>query len=292
MSTAFMQSVEQRSTQALASGALLPIRAQETRIDDQGLPFTVRWVSSLSAKDTVATAMPGGPRNSNFNPFLAPEPALTVGPVGTQHVAILNKFPICDYHLVLARREFEEQLLPLTLEDFMALTTIMSESGGLGFYNGGAAAGASQRHKHVQWIPNAPGNANLQFLVHGLPAGLPELGVVIHPKLPIRHAFVRALCGSGTPVTASAASLHQAFVVACKQLSLVPDADGLLPPFNMLVENGWLLIVPRSHEYAHEVSVNALSYGGILYVRHPEQVEPIRQVGPLAVLTQAAYANG
>jgi ATP adenylyltransferase len=288
MSTAFMQSVEQRSAEALALGALQPIRAQETRMDDQGLPFIVRWVSSLSAKDTAKAMMPGGPRDPDFNPFLAPEPALTVGPIGAQHVAILNKFPICDYHLVLARREFEEQLLPLTPEDFRVLALIMSESGGLGFYNGGAAAGASQRHKHVQWIPDAPGNASLEFLVQGLPVGLPELAVAAHPKLPIRHAFVKALCGQGTPVDASAASLHRAFVVACERLGLVLDENGLLPPFNMLTENGWLLIVPRSHEYAHDVSVNALSYGGTLYVRHPEQVEPIRRVGPLRVLVQAA----
>ncbi len=290
MSVAFMKLVEQRSAEALASGALQPIRAQETKIDDQGLPFRVRWVSSLSAKDSAKTTMPGGPRDPDFNPFLAPEPALTIGPIGTQHVAILNKFPICQYHLVLARREFEEQLLPLTREDFMAMTVIMSQSGGLGFYNGGTAAGASQRHKHVQWIPDAPDNANLQFLTQGLPDGLQELAVAVHPKLPIRHAFVKALCGPGTPAEDSAISLHRAFVVACEALGMVEDKVGLLPPFNMLTENGWLLIVPRSHEYAHDVSVNALSYGGTLYVRHPEQVESIRQTGPLSVLVQAAYS--
>ncbi|HEY9278910.1 MAG TPA: phosphorylase, partial [Eoetvoesiella sp.] len=140
MTTAFMQAVDQRNNDARASGALQPIKAEQTEIADQGLPFTVRWVSSLSAKDDAKVSMPGGPRDPNFNPFLSPEPALTVGPIGEQHVAILNKFPVCDRHLVLARRQFEEQLLPLTLDDFTALALIMSESGGLGFYNGGAAA--------------------------------------------------------------------------------------------------------------------------------------------------------
>ena len=76
--------------------------------------FIVRWVSSLAVKDaTKATtstatpagasaaapvAIPGGPRDPNFNPFLKPDPELTVGPIGTEHVAILNKFPLCDRH--------------------------------------------------------------------------------------------------------------------------------------------------------------------------------------------------
>ncbi|HUG59908.1 MAG TPA: hypothetical protein VL002_16875 [Candidimonas sp.] len=133
MTTAFMQAVDLRSADARVSGALQPIKTEQTEIQEQGLTFIVRWASSLSAKDAAKAAMPGGPRDPDFNPFLAPEPALTVGPIGDRHVAILNKFPVCDRHLVLARRQFEEQLAPLTLDDFTALSLIMSESGGLGF---------------------------------------------------------------------------------------------------------------------------------------------------------------
>lgn len=288
MSTAFMQSVDQRSASARASGDLLPIDAEQTEIFDQGLPFIVRWVSSLSAKDAAKVAMPGGPRDPNFNPFLKPDPELVVGLVGDHHVAILNKFPVSDRHLVLARREFEEQLLPLALHDFAALAQIMSASGGLGFYNGGTEAGASQRHKHVQWIPTAPGNASLQFLVQGLPADTLEHGLVRHPGMSFPHAFVKTCGPVGHDQQTLALSMHQAFGLACDNLGLVPDASGLLSPCNMLVENGWLLVVPRRCEHVGDISVNALSYGGTLYVRHPEQVEPVRQLGPLNVLAQAA----
>jgi len=62
----------------------------------------------------------------------------------------------------------------------------------------------------------------------------------------------------------------------------------LLPACNMLVQDGWMLLVPRSREHAGEVSINALSYGGTLYVRTPEQLEPIRRAGPLALLREVA----
>ena len=175
MTKTWIEAIDARSAAALATGALQPVAAEQTEMEDTGMRFIVRWVSSLAVKDaakaasttstsattstTAPVAIPGGPRDPNFNPFLNPDPELTVGPIGTEHVAILNKFPLCDRHLVLARRAFEEQLLPLARSDFAALAELMAEAGGIGLYNGGTAAGASQRHKHVQWMPDTDGNA-------------------------------------------------------------------------------------------------------------------------------------
>lgn len=284
MGADFLNVVDARSASARASGDLLPIQAEETVLEDAGLRFIVRWVSSLAVKDAAKVTLPGGPRDPNFNPFLAPEPALTVGPVGDHHVAILNKFPVCDRHLVLARRMFEEQLIPIALIDFAALARVMGEYGGLGFYNGGAPAGASQRHKHVQWIPTAEGNASMRLLAAGLPDDLAEQGVARHPALAMQHCFVRVSNAIGTPIETAAHSMHAGFSLACRELGLEPDGNGLLPSFNLLAGDGWLLLVPRSREHFDEVSINALSYGGTLYVRRPEQVEAIRATGPLRVL--------
>lgn len=284
MDADFLNAVDERSAGARASGDLLPIQAEETVIEDAGLRFIVRWVSSLAVKDAAKVTLPGGPRDPNFNPFLAPEPALTVGPVGEHHVAILNKFPVCDRHLVLARRTFEEQLIPLALIDFNALALVMGEYGGLGFYNGGAPAGASQRHKHVQWIPTAEGNASMRLLAAGLPGDTAEQGLVRHPALSMKHCCVRVSNAKGTPVELAAQGMHAAFKRACSELGLGTDESGLLPSFNLLAGDGWLMVVPRSREHFDEVSINALSYGGTLYVRRPEQVEAIRATGPLRVL--------
>ncbi|NYT66177.1 phosphorylase [Alcaligenaceae bacterium] len=294
MTTAFMQDVEQRSAAALASGDLQPIITEQTDIQDQGLPFAVHWVSTLAAKDaskgSTSVAIPGGPRDPDFNPFLKPDPALLLGPIGGQHVAILNKFPLCANHIVLATNEFQEQRSPLTLEDCSVWATIMSANGGLGFYNGGTDAGASQRHKHVQWLPTAPGNASLRFLVSSLPSNAPEHSLHRHPLLAFKHAFVRVQCGLGVDAAVSAASMYQAFTLACDQLGLVVDDQGLLSPCNVVVEQGWLLLVPRVREHVGDVSVNALFYGGTIYIRQPQHIEPVRSMGPLAVLAQVGVA--
>ncbi|MFB1029672.1 MAG: phosphorylase [Thauera sp.] len=327
MRTNWIEAIDARSAAALASGALVPVEAEQVEMDDAGMRFIVRWVSSLAAKDASRSAaaaggaaemagkgggvqgaaaraegagaeaardaktvaIPGGPRDPNFNPFLNPDPELTVGPVGDAHVAILNKFPLCARHLVLARRAFEEQLLPLARSDFAALAALMVEAGGIGLYNGGTAAGASQRHKHVQWMPDDAGNASLRLFVPGLPAGLAEQGVATHAALPMRHCFVRVRCGRGEAVEASADSLHAGFERARAELGLEAGEDGLLPPFNLLAGEGWLLAIPRRREHFEGISMSAVCFGGTLYTRHREQIEAIRAVGPLRALAAVGY---
>ena len=244
------------------------------------------WMPDAAAK----AAIPGGPRDPDFNPFLKPDPELTVGPIGDEHVVILNKFPLCERHLVLARREFEEQLLPLVRSDFAALAIIMAEAGGIGLYNGGTAAGASQRHKHVQWMPEAEGNASLQLFAPGLPADLPEQGVATHPALAMKHCFVRVHCGKGVAVDLAADSMAAGFARACDELDLKPGADGLLPPFNLLVGDGCLLVLPRSQEHFEGISMSAVCFAGTLYTRTSEQIEAVRRVGPLQAMAAVGYA--
>ncbi len=284
MTTPFMQAVDTRSAEAISAGALLPVESHEVTLESGGLAFRVRHVKALEKKQ----ALPGGPRDPNFNPFLPPDPALMVGPVGSGHVAILNKYPVSERHLVLARKEFAEQLTALEQEDFHALAQIMAASGGLGFHNGGAAAGASQRHKHVQWVPAAPGNASLKMFRPVLDPDVRELTVFIHLQLPMRHCFVRVQAGKGVDEEASTRSMLKGYERALETLQLAPNEDGFLPPANMLVEDGWMLVVPRSREHFDNVSLNALSFGGVLYVSLSEQIDAIRRAGPLTVLASVA----
>jgi len=281
MTTDFLQLVDERTRSALASGDLKPIVTEQTELVDEGLRFLVRSVSTLVGKDA---AIPGGPRDPNFNPFLSPDPALKLGPVGDRHTAILNKFPVSDRHIVLATNEFREQLEPLDRSDFAALARLLVDAGGLGFYNGGAPAGASQRHKHVQWIPEAPGNASLRVWLPDLPIEVAPLATAMHPKLALKHCFVRVECTVGMPFERVAESLHAGFERAIAKLELAPDERGLLPPSNLLVADGWLLLVPRAREHFEEISINALAFGGTFFVRDAAKLEALRSAGPLRAL--------
>ena len=281
MSDSFLERIDERTRSALASGDLLPIHTEESELVDAGLRFLARKVSTLAGKPA---AVPGGPRNPDFNPFLNPDPALVLGPIGARHTAILNKFPVSQRHVVIITTGFREQLEPLDRDDCAALAAALSECGGLGFYNGGTLGGASQRHKHVQWLPTAPGNASLQPWRAGLPGDAPTGTIATHPALALPHCFVRVDCARGMPVEQIAGSLHDGYRQALDHLVLRVDEAGLLPPLNLLVEDGWLLLVPRGREHFETISINALAFGGTFFVRDDEELAGLRQAGPLRAL--------
>ena len=114
--------------------------------------FVVRTMSSLARRDesrSAAEASPGPRRN----PFLPYEDALYVAAITPTHVALLNKFPVQDDHLLIVTRAFAPQEALLDADDFLALAACLAEVDGLAFYNAGEVAGASQPHKHLQLVP-------------------------------------------------------------------------------------------------------------------------------------------
>ncbi|ENO88148.1 ATP adenylyltransferase family protein [Thauera linaloolentis] len=273
---------------ALATGALQPIRTESALLTQGELSFSVRWVSSLALKDRARIASISE-RRPGANPFLPPEPALTVARLGAAHVVILNKFPVIDHHLLIVTRVFEAQSAALTAADFRALATVVGAQGGLGFYNGGSVAGASQPHKHLQWVPDASLRGDDGFAAFSKTLRADAGGVAqSNAALPWQHAFVSLAGIDWCNPAAAGETLRTAFSTACGALSL-PAAANPMPPYNLLASRGWLLVVPRRQEKWQDVSVNALGYAGSLFVRHPSQIERLRAEGPLAVLAAVGF---
>lgn len=286
---------------ARRSGALQPIVTESAHLVEAGLPFSLRWVSSLARKDEAqrepagaASACPDTrpkPRPNPSpkprpNPFLPPDPQLIVAALGEHHWVVLNKFPVIDDHLLLVTRTYEAQTAPLGVADWAALAAVVGAHGGLGFYNGGADAGASQPHRHLQWVPDSEFGA--AGALAPFAAGLRHdhrAGVQRQPVLPWRHAFVALDCGHDEPSGGQApgAQLRHAFALACAALGLAADADPM-PPYNLLLTRQWLLLVPRRCERWQGVSVNALGFAGSLFARERARIDTLRAIGPLALL--------
>ncbi len=289
-SNALLDLSEKTLRNALTTGALQPIATDSTLLIVGDLSFSVRWVSSLALKDR-ARVNSVIQRRPDFNAFLPPEPALTVARLGDAHLVVLNKFPVIDHHLLIVTRAFEAQTAPLTAADFRALASVLGAQAGLGFYNGGALAGASQAHKHLQWIPDASLRADDGFAAFSRKlrpeiAGLAQFNA----ELPWRHAFVSLATIDWRLPQAAGGALQAAFSTACAAVSLRADADPM-PPYNLLVSRNWLLVVPRRCEKWQDVSINALGYAGSLFVRDENQIERLRAEGPLAVLAAVGYAR-
>ncbi|HSM28797.1 MAG TPA: DUF4922 domain-containing protein [Thioalkalivibrio sp.] len=286
------EAVNARTRQALEVGALHPIETEQERVDDAGVRFLVRVVASLGRKEADKRLRPTGGQGRPANPFLPPEPELTVAEISTRHLAVLNKFSVLDRHLLIVTREFEHQETLLDRGDLRALFACMAEYLSLGFYNGGTVAGASQPHKHLQVVP-LPLEADgpvvpMQAL---LDAG--ERGCVGRcPKLPFAHAFARLdqpVADAPMEAAKQAAALYPKLLAAVGITGV--ESEGAVRqsgPYNLLVADDWMLLVPRAEEFFRGISVNALGFAGSLFVRDHEQLEVIRAAGPMHILQSVA----
>ena len=283
-----------RARSALDSGALQPIATERRTLDDAGVRFVVRSVSSLAAKDAArraATGAAGVPRN----PFLPYEPALWVATLTPTHVALLNKFSVIDHHLLIVTRRFEPQETLLGADDFLALAACLREIDGLSFYNGGAAAGASQPHKHLQLVALPLGDGSAAVPIEPVFAAVRErTGPCVVPGLPFRHGFAWCDEAGVADVAATAQALRARYeaLLAAVGVHGVPGSDGARQsaPYNLLATRRWMLLVPRAQECFETLSVNALAYAGALFVRSDAELEILRRTGPMQVLRAVAVA--
>jgi ATP adenylyltransferase len=253
---------------ARSTGALLPVITEQRTIEDAGMTFRVEWLSSLAMKD-LAAKLPRAGDKSSTNPFLPFEQDLFVADLSETHVAILNKFQAFAGHLVLITRAFVEQGAPLERADLEACALMLTQSPGLIFFNSNGDAGASQRHRHLQFIPDYDPTVN-----------------AIIDALPFAHRLYDIEAGAFEDVSAVTDRLLAAVRDAYGMLQ--PGEDGELPGYNLLITREWLMVVPRRVETAAGVSLSALGFAGLIGLRSQDQFDAVEAFGPMAMLVEAA----
>ena len=168
----------------------------------------------------------------------------------------------------------------------------MAEFDGLAFYNSGPIAGASQKHKHLQIVP-------LPLASRG-------------PKVPIESALITGQYDTGGEKGLSLPFIHaispvdpqwlevpqQGAEKTLRSYKLMLKAVGLfkdgvkkpLGAYNLLLTREWIFLIPRSRECFDSISINALGYAGALLVKNSEELQKVRQVGPLGILQQVGVS--
>ncbi len=280
------------SAKALASGAMLPILTNFDFVEDRGVRFFVRVLANLQRKDADRVAREKlAAAGRPANPFLPYEQELFVADVSETHVAILNKFNVVDRHLLIVTREFEDQRALLTPHDFEAWWRCLIEYESLGFYNGGAEAGASQSHKHLQLVPLPLAPRGPAVPIEPLfprPSGTAGLGTI--PGFDFLHSF--AALDTAACERDAARKAFERYASMLEQVGMHPPsgrgADLQSGPYCLLATRAWLLLVPRSREFFDSISINSLGFAGALLVRDEEQLRTLREAGPFAALRETA----
>jgi len=284
--------IEERTRRSLDCGAMQPIETVEESLEDGGMRFIVRRVSSLERKENEAARREHDAGTAR-NPFLPYDEDLFVAEISGTHVALLNKFNVIDGHLLIVTRRYVDQETLIDRGDFAALAACMREFEGLGFYNGGRQAGASQPHKHLQLVP-------LPLWRDGPPVPVESLldavrdarGILRVPALPFGHAFSWIDSRWFDDVDIAARRLRSLYLGLLGAAGLRGVGAGgesrQSAPYNLLLTRRWMLLVPRSREQYDGISVNALGFAGSLFVRDDDQLEAVKRAGPMQVLKTVA----
>ncbi|WP_013325171.1 ATP adenylyltransferase family protein [Gloeothece verrucosa] len=282
--------VIEQSEKALELGALQPIPTEYEFVEQEGMTFLVRIISNLARKEE---AKKKSTEQKAFNPFLPYEEDLFVSDISQTHLCLLNKYNVVDHHLLIITRLFEDQDSWLTLEDFEALWATLAEIDGLAFYNGGRVAGSSQQHKHLQLVP-----LPLSPIGEKIPIYPAIASTVFEPNLigrslylPFIHAIAKLNPdGINSPIDAAATSLALYYQLL-KSVGLIEDeikSPKQTGPYNLLATREWMMIIPRRQELFQSISVNSLGFAGALLAKNSEQMQFIKDYGPLTILKEVS----
>jgi ATP adenylyltransferase len=247
-----------------------------------------------------------------------------VAHVSRSHAVVLATRPALAHHCVIVAgaggggAPMPRQDAAADADDLEALWVCVRQLDALGFYNCGAAAGASQPRRHTQLVPFASLRAAHPALAaRGLEVPLEaalreeladgayhsQPGAPFRLRAYSRMAHAAAMLGGDVralPAAAAAAQLYAWYkgLLAAAAASAAPSGaapaaagggGAAAPPHNLILTPSFMFVVLRSGRHSdHLAPPNALAYAGLLVVAATSSREALREIGPLTVLEACA----
>ncbi|OJI97832.1 hypothetical protein ASPVEDRAFT_880212 [Aspergillus versicolor CBS 583.65] len=296
-----------------------------------GTPYQLRYCPALANKPTGKPKADEGNNKKRFDPFENPSPDLLITHFPKEnptHFLVLNKFPVIPNHFILATTAWREQTDILEKEDLAAAYACVkawsedSQTGGakprrlFAFFNSGYESGASQPHRHLQFLPvesmsEDDETGTWRPLIDTVPSqpASSESEFRRIPWLPLAN-FALPL-----PPNASAESLHEIYLSLYKAAAVaagvprneVRSSTGpAAVSYNLAMTESTMMICPRKSVSAvvevddavrkdiHEagvVELNGTLLGGTMMVKAEAEWSELRRGsdGLMKVLSSIGY---
>src|SRR2546423_8376304 len=203
--------------------------------------FQLRYCPALAQKPKLSLAESGdGVTTRKADPFENPPADLLIAALPSKepsHILVLNKYPVIPNHSIIATKTSKPQT-HLLEEDDLAITHACLGAWSEGsshdspqrlfaFFNSGEHSGASQAHRHLQFLPfedmasSATTQGEWELLIDKMTHPLPGRAHLLHnPLLPFRHYALRF------PPQSSSTELHQTYLTLYRTaVEAVQDFD-------------------------------------------------------------------
>lgn len=282
--------IKEQTEIALQKGALVPLPTSFEKIHENDFSFTVRILMQLSLKEKdKLESIKNNIHQSN--PFLSYDENLFVTNIGKNHVALLNKFNVVENHLLIVTKKFESQENLLTKEDFKAILYCLSEFNGLAFYNGGKEAGASQQHKHLQYVPLPLSADENSIPFNDILKGNSNKAIKAQflPKLPFLHSYIYLPKLFFRDSENFVEQIYKFYRELLSAVDIKPNGKIQSTPYNLLMTKSWMLLIPRSNEFFETISINSLAFVGSFFVRNKSELKIIKKYGAKEALKAVTF---
>ncbi|KAG9246255.1 HIT-like domain-containing protein [Calycina marina] len=267
--------------------------------------FQVRFSPTLANKPKSTKFRTPGEKT--FDPFENPSEGLLVTEDDDNFI-VLNKFPVIPDHFILATKQYKLQTHLLEECDvgaaYQCLAAYRDNGEELfGFFNSGDESGASQPHRHIQFLPVDSMRSGItepqtwsvlaDILAAENPGMYPALlgGVVlIDHKLVMPFKYFASSIDEGftsLQLYESYLDLHSKACQSAGQQPVKPHADVESPiSYNLGLTSRTMILCPRTcegikiksdkNELIGPVSLNGTVLGGTLLVKSKEEWDALK----------------
>jgi len=262
--------------------------------------------------DASGNAATQGKRSKRFDPFAAPYSHLHVGDLKEEEsqeefIVLLNKFSVIPRHFLLVTKEFQSQVSPLLPAELVQTYLLLSAALKLGqkffaFYNCGSNSGASQPHKHIQFIPlDSQDGPPIDRLARRAHIESPEKPFSLHNVSYTSYSFRFPSCFNTFPSDRLEMVISDAFLqlldLTISTIRRYPDQPVGSPSYNVIITLEYMHVIPRRHadhvleETGEMLSVNALGFAGMLLVESEEEVEAVKRESIRKIFQSVGFEN-
>lgn len=220
--------------------------------------------------------------NPEDDPFAPPRKSV-ITEVPPEFVCMLNKYSLEKGHFLAVTDQFVQQKGPVRPQDLVMLYDVVQRPSKrtYAFLNGGPDSGASQQHRHFQFMevpdlgepvwPDAIFNANPK-------ATEPQS----HPKVPVAHFLLPILDSSKEILVKSWETLF-----GLAKIAAGTDDDEM--PFNFLFTKEYMMILPRFQSNWDEISVGGTVMVGSIPVEEPKFLDIVKKSGIIELLRRVGH---
>ncbi|KAJ7593980.1 ATP adenylyltransferase-domain-containing protein [Mycena floridula] len=271
------------------------------------VPYEITLCPALQKKPALPTPHFETPPRKDVDPFSPPyNPNLFVGYLRDEdqqqeeYAIMMNKYSVVPRHFLLVTREFRSQSSPLMPNDLAQVYSLLAAAhkarkNMFAFYNCGDLSGASQPHKHVQFVEaHDEDGPPIEVLARSVTLETQDKPFSLTSLPYANHVYRFPQRFHSRPKDEIEETMAQAFL---NLLDLVIDTirndleyPAAKPSYNVVITLEHMHLIPRRQEChvlsasGEKLSVNALGFAGMLLVKSEAELEAVTKEGLVNIL--------